>query len=336
MILRWILRIFIGLLVLIVCLLLFGAIYQLIATKLDEWRYPAPGKMADIGGYRLHINCTGNGGPTVVLDAGIGCSSLGWSLVQPEIAKFTRVCSYDRAGMGWSDTSSSSRTSKHIVQELHTLLKNAGIPGPYILVGHSFGGMNARLYANMYPNEVAGIVLVDSAHEDQSEKLPKQFTTVEFNQPLLLFLNAIGFIRLMVHLLPKNQNAKEELPLPTNVKEALATEQCVSKRIKATSAEFALMKDSCTQLRESENKLGNKPLTVITAGNQSDLKKAGSQEWVDQFVSAWCDLQKDLATKSTRGKRVVAEKSGHMIIFEQPEIIVDAVREMVEQIRQEK
>ena len=218
MILRWILRIFIGLLVLIVCLLLFGAIYQLIATKLDEWRYPAPGKMADIGGYRLHINCTGNGGPTVVLDAGIGCSSLGWSLVQPEIAKFTRVCSYDRAGMGWSDTSSSSRTSKHIVQELHTLLKNAGIPGPYILVGHSFGGMNARLYANMYPNEVAGIVLVDSAHEDQSEKLPKQFTTVEFNQPLLLFLNSIGFIRLMVHLLPKNQKAKEELPLPTKSK----------------------------------------------------------------------------------------------------------------------
>ena len=96
------------------------------------------------------------------------------------------------------------------------------------------------------------------------------------------------------------------------------------------------MKDSCTQLRESENKLGNKPLTVITAGDETDLKKAGSQEWVDQFISAWCDLQKDLATKSTRGKRVVAEKSGHMIIFEQPEIIVDAVREMVEQIRQEK
>ena len=108
MILRWILRIFIGLLVLIVCILLFGTIYQLIATKLDELRYPAPGKMVDIGGYRLHINCTGKGGPTVVLDAGIGCSSLGWSLVQPEIAKFTRVCSYDRAGMGWSDTSSLS------------------------------------------------------------------------------------------------------------------------------------------------------------------------------------------------------------------------------------
>ena len=328
-----ILRMIVGLLVLVAGLLLCGTAYQFIATKLDARAYPAAGKMIDIDGYSLHINCSGKGSPTVVLDAGMGCSSLGWSLVQPEITKFTRVCSYDRAGMGWSDTSSLPRTSEHIAQELHKLLKNAHIPAPYILVGHSSGGINVRLYANMYPDEVVGIVLVDASHEDQLQKLPEEMTNISFNQPLLLFLNAIGFIRLMTYL-PKNRSAVEELPLPADAKKVWSTENCVAKRMKTTFEEHVLFKDSCKQLKNSENRSTNKPLTVITAGKSSDLTKAGySQELVDQFTIAWDDLQKDLVAKSICGKQIVAEESGHMIVFEQPEIIVDAVREMVTDIR---
>src|SRR5437588_5210224 len=159
--------------VLVICsltlvgLLLLGLSYQALASAVDASHYPPPGKLVDIGGYRLHINCTGTGSPTVILDAGLGETSLDWSKVQPAVARFTRVCSYDRAGYGWSDTGPGPRTSQQIVQELHLLLMHAQISGPYLLVGHSLGGLNMRLYAYRYPAEVAGMVLLDSTNEHQ-------------------------------------------------------------------------------------------------------------------------------------------------------------------------
>src|SRR5690349_3053542 len=125
---------------LLVVLGLVGASYEAIAATGDARRYPAPGQLVDVGGFRLHINCVGTGSPTVVLDAGLGGSSLDWNLVQAELGRITRVCAYDRAGMGWSDPSPQPRTPGQIGRELHTLLTNAGIAGPYVLVGHSLAG----------------------------------------------------------------------------------------------------------------------------------------------------------------------------------------------------
>src|SRR4028119_2508178 len=139
-----------------------GAIYQAIVTELAERAYPPPGQMIDVGGHRLHINCAGRGGPTVVLDAGSGGSSAQWVRVQREVSGTTRVCAYDRAGMGWSEMGPDPRDAKQITGELHTLLGKAGIEGPYVLVGHSFGGMYMQTYAARYPDEVAGVGLVDS------------------------------------------------------------------------------------------------------------------------------------------------------------------------------
>lgn len=158
---KWIKRTGLVLISFLAILMLTGSAYQFISTKKDENRYPPPGKLVDVGGYRLHINSTGKEGPTVVFDAGMGCNSLDWSLVQPEVAKFARVCIYDRAGNGWSDESPLERTSQNIVNELHTLLQNSGEKGPFILVGHSFGGPNVLLFASLYPDEVAALVLVD-------------------------------------------------------------------------------------------------------------------------------------------------------------------------------
>lgn len=126
------------------------------------------GKLVDIGGYRLHIECKGKGEPPVMMDAGLAFGAYTWDLVMPGVAKFTRACSYDRAGVGDSDRGKRPRTSQQIVTELAVLLKNAKLKPPYVLVGHSFGGLNVRLYASQHPDQVAGMVLVDPSHEDQS------------------------------------------------------------------------------------------------------------------------------------------------------------------------
>src|SRR5918995_5554862 len=164
---KWMKRVSIGLTGFVLLLLLAGVVYQFLATKNDERKYPAPGEMVDVGGYSLHLNCTGEEGtPTVVMDSGLGGTVLDWQLVQPEVAKFTRVCTYDRGGMGWSERSPQPRTSQQFVEELHALLGNAGVEGPYVLVGHSLGGVNVQLFVSQYPDEVAGMVLVDSALVD--------------------------------------------------------------------------------------------------------------------------------------------------------------------------
>src|SRR5918999_4922547 len=153
-----------GLVVALLVLAVAGAIYQAIATELAERAYPPPGDMVDVGGYSLHINCVGQGSPTVVLDAALGAMSADWVLVQREVSDTTRVCAYDRAGMGWSEMGPEPRDAKQISSELHTLLTKAGIEGPYVLVGHSFGGMYMQTFAARYPEEVAGVALVDSSH----------------------------------------------------------------------------------------------------------------------------------------------------------------------------
>src|ERR687895_502303 len=159
---RWAKRALIGLCALILLAALSGAAYQWIATRHDLAANPAPGRLVDVGGHRLHIRCTGSGEPTVILENGLGGSSLvAWSLVQPEVARFTRVCSYDRAGMGYSDPGPSPRTARRIAGELAKLLARSGIAGPVVLVGASIAGFDVRVFASDHPERAAGLVLVD-------------------------------------------------------------------------------------------------------------------------------------------------------------------------------
>ena len=160
---------------------------------------PAPGQLVDVGGYKLHINCMGKGSPTVILESGQGDYSLTWAYVQPQIAKITRVCSYDRAGLGWSDPSPNPRTASKQVEELHTLLVNSAVQGPYVLVGHSRGGMLVRMYAHNYPNEVISMVLVDSLHEERFIRNPGLGNAIkdaarQFS--MLTFLSSTGIMAL--------------------------------------------------------------------------------------------------------------------------------------------
>ena len=154
-------------LVLLAVVAFAGMFYEASSVRREDSLIHPPGRLVDIGGYRLHLYCTGTGSPTVILDFGLDGSYLDWFYVQPQIADFARVCSYDRAGYGWSDSSSKPRLPSVMSEELHTLLADAGEKPPYILVGHSFGAFDVRMYAHKFPDEVAGVVLVDGSHPDE-------------------------------------------------------------------------------------------------------------------------------------------------------------------------
>jgi pimeloyl-ACP methyl ester carboxylesterase len=172
----WTRRIVLGLLVGLVLLVVAGAIYQATGARADVRAFPPPGQLVDMGGYSLHIYCTGpqdSGNPTVILETLSGGVSPLWGWVQPEIAQVTRVCSYDRAGRGWSGARIQPITLQGTVNDLHALLQKAGVPAPYVLVGHSIGGIYTRKFIADHPDEVVGLVLVDAAHPEQLDRLPQ-------------------------------------------------------------------------------------------------------------------------------------------------------------------
>jgi pimeloyl-ACP methyl ester carboxylesterase len=230
----------------------------------------------DIGGYLLKINCTGNGSPTVILEAGLGDVSIEWSRVQPEIAKFARVCSYDRAGYGSSDAGPMPRTSQQIAKELHTLLQNAREAPPYLLVGHSFGGYNVRVFNGNYPDEVTGIVLVDSTQEDQYELSSPawgKFYSSELRRQKRQAMWAPVFVDLGVarwmHGARLSGNAYLILQ---------------SKYLRARASELEAIKTSAEQARAAGN-ISDKPLIVLTGGKNFDeiLSNSLTKQDFDEF-----------------------------------------------------
>lgn len=293
-------------------------LYQKIATFIDDYTHPPQGQLYDIGGYKLHLNTTGQGTGTVICDAGLSGTSLGWSLVQAEVSKFARICSYDRAGYSWSDLSSQIRTSENIAKELYALLKKANIPGPYILVGHSFGGANVLIFADLYPEETLGVILVDSVHEDMLEEIPS--TTEPFDHPYVQwFLSFIGYKRLKG---PSQDIMQMLQPLPTKIQAAYIAQMNKTRYTEAVNQEMKSIHISLSQLNERKIPFQT-PLTVITAG-----KFANSEEG-----KKWKLLQEKLLLKSRNAKQVIAENSDHMINHYEPKVIIDAIREMIENPR---
>ena len=294
-------------------LMLVGYIYEPWAEAADAKAYPPPGQMVDVGGYRLHINCTGEGSPTVVIESGWGDSSAAWGWVQPEVAKTTRVCSYDRAGMGWSEASPQPRTAREFAKELHTLLEKANEPGPYVLVGHSLGGYTMRVYAHDYLAEVSGLVLIDAQDLPASDGAAPKPAPKPGRNSLPALMARIGVVRLLAGPLDAIKN------LPAKDKQAY-TAYAVAPRSAQTFLDEGMgMSEGGAQAR-AVTTLGALPLIVLSRGKDQDAKHTAAQA--------------DLLQLSTNSQQFFADQSGHSIHIDQPKAAVAAIVKMVELVRQ--
>jgi pimeloyl-ACP methyl ester carboxylesterase len=255
-----------------------GGAYQTVGTALDTAAYPPPGRLIDVGDYRLHLDCTGSGSPTVILEAVAGGVSPMWGWVQPAVARETRVCAYDRAGLGWSDPSGDSLDGLEVAADLQLLLNRAGEPGPYVLVGHSLGGVYSRIVADQMPDQVAGLVLIDSAHPDQYSLVPEmaaEFESFRDVQSVFPVLARLGLWRLYFDT--GGQFDLGGLP-PEARDQAMAFWS-------AAALHHSQRDENAAPRPEVETRdLGDLPLAVLTAGDSTP---------------SWVSLQDDLATLST-------------------------------------
>jgi pimeloyl-ACP methyl ester carboxylesterase len=318
-IMRWTGKALLWLVVALLVLAVVGAIYQAIATERDERAYPPPGQLVDVGGHRLHINCVGEGSPTVILESALGAMSAHWVRVQQQVAKTTRVCAYDRAGLGWSEPGPEPRDARQISSELYTLLKDADTEGPYMLVGHSYGGLYARMYAARYSEEVAGVVLVDSSHPEQFTRSPEGRAMYEQTRRLgavIPFLTRFGVIRLF-NVYPAHPD------LPPQQRAQIEAFNSSTRQLSATAEEFRATPETMAEVR-STGTLGDKPLAVISAGEQS---------------SSWLELQDELAALSSDSIHRVVEGATHeSLLYESRDAQVTsaAILEVVEIVRNDQ
>lgn len=306
--LRWLGR----LVVIVFGLVVVGAIYEPMAEAADIRAYPPLGQMVDVGGYRLHINCTGNGSPTVVIESGWGDMSAAWGWVQPEVAKTTRVCTYDRAGMGWSEVSPQPRTAREYAKELHALLAKANERGPYVLVGHSMGGFTVIVYAHDYPAEVSGLVLIDAQDLPTSDVATPQPAPKPGGTSLASLLARIGLVRLLANPLGAIQN------LPEGDKQAYTAFAVAQRGVQTFMDEGKGMSEGGAQAK-AVTSLDALPLIVLSRGKDQDAKHTAAQTGLLQL--------------STDSQQIFADHSGHRIMIEEPEAAVAAIVKMVSQVR---
>jgi pimeloyl-ACP methyl ester carboxylesterase len=343
----WKKQIAIGVGSLIALLIVAGAIFEAVMRQQAAQKYPAPGKLVDIGDRKIQLDCRGSGSPTVVLESGLdNLGSLSWakvhdSLAQPRgtgIAQTTRVCAYSRAGIMWSDPAPGDFDSKRTAQDLHAALTKAGEHTPWVMVGHSLGGPHIMTFTSLYDKEVAGLVFVDASHPDQIERFRQvignaidEEPLITRTPPLLADVGArIGIVRLM--------NLCSPIPNAPQLAEQASCAyipQTASANLQASQS-FKTTLANATHFR----KLGDRPLVVLTAMQQikpEDLKTLGlSEEQGRKFQASWRELQDDEATWSSHSRHEIVTDSSHYIQFDRPDVVIKAVREVMSESRRQQ
>ena len=304
---------------------------------------PPPGRLVSIGTHRLHLHCAGNGTPAVIFDAALGGSSLSWTFVQPAVATFTAACTYDRAGFGWSEPGPMPRTVPRLAAELHALLEAAAIPPPYVLVGHSFGGLVLRAFAARYPQQVAGFVFVDPAHPEEW-RAPSAEAQERLRRGVALCRRGVVAARFGVASLVAHLASAGALDLARGIAAAVSRrtlrrtdEEILAPVTRLPMEARAVLRWMWTQPRyfaalgsqieqvgagaaalDDRPDYGNRPLITISAATASDERRR---------------LQDALSGRSTAGRHVVAARSGHWVPFDEPDVILQAIEVVVRAVR---
>lgn len=309
--------------------------------------FPAPGRLIDVGGWKMHIYCTGvakDGAPTVILEAGAGDFSVEWSLVQPAVSKFARVCSYDRSDDGWSDWGPHPRTLHQDVYELHTLLEKAGERASFVLVGHSYGGWVVRLYASTHREDIAGLVFIEGGLDNPVRQLPngklvhnsdlvtgRPIPPVKTSNPLKISDIPPGAYAQMVEATVQmkehaNEPPRDKLPPAAQRMRAWATAQVKHYGIADNPFEADELADLAAERAKTPFLFGDLPLVVIERGIAEDMgpdNNAATEEERHRDFAA-------LAAMSHNGKLIIAEKSGHHVHLEQPQLVIAAIHGVVD------
>jgi pimeloyl-ACP methyl ester carboxylesterase len=303
----------------------------------NQRKFAPPGQMVDVGGFRLHAILQGQGTPAVILEPALGGFALQYAHIQLAASAFTRVVAYDRAGQGRSDCSPNPRTPVNLAGELSTLLGRLDLYPPYVLVGHSFGGLLARFYAGFYPQEVAGVVLIDSSHERLYDSLPdpdKMVSQAAWGVRLMKIASRLGLGKQVTKMSlgsAAKSLSKEDL-------DSFLSVASQPKHHETMLAEFSQHRFYFGSQSEVPRSLGDTPLIVITAGNSvSDQGKIGGMT-ADQVNELHHKLQKDLVKLSSQGEQLIVPGATHLSILTQPEYVaqvVDAIRRVVERVRSE-
>jgi pimeloyl-ACP methyl ester carboxylesterase len=325
---------------LVLLLIAAGWVYQRQGTVRDQRRFPPPGRMVEIGGRRVHLVEAGEGRPTVILEAGIAASCLNWTSVQARIARFTRVCSYDRSGLGWSDAPTSPRTIFRAVEDLHALLAARGIEPPFVLTGHSFGGLLVRCYASHYPERVTGLVLVDPlAASEWLNPSEAQWKTLRRGARLArrgAVLARFGLVRLPLALLsgglqfiPKlvaraassgsgesaiSRLVREVQKMPPETWPIVQAHWCQPKSFLTLASYLESLAESAKQASAGPELSYEIPVTILSASNSTAAQLAERET---------------IANHSIHGRHSIATKSGHWIHFDQPELVIEAIHDML-------
>jgi pimeloyl-ACP methyl ester carboxylesterase len=303
--------------------------------------FAPPGRLIDVGGFRLHLNCSGQGNPTVILESALGGSSLSWSLVQPPVARFGHVCSYDRAGFGWSDAGPLPRTASRIAEELRTLLDRGSVAPPFVLVGHSFGGLVMCIFARRYRRDVSGLVLVDPAHpEDWINPAPKEQIKIDRGIRLCRYgmsaarlgvarivggfasIGALGVARGLVKVVSRGGLSREDegilapiWRLPLEARRPLRRFWTLPRFYEALGSQIEFISESAREALEAlADGYGDLPLVTLSSTDPGDYR---------------IRQQEELARLSTRGRHIVASNSGHWIPLDQPEVVIGAIRDVL-------
>ena len=327
----------------IIGLAILAAAIQSLAALADRKKHPPPGRMVNLGTHSLHLHSKGEGSPVVILDAGMASTSLSWAFIQDELAKFTHVCSYDRAGLGWSEPGPKPRTTAQILAELRALLQKSGIPPPYVLVGHSFGAFTVRLFAALHPNEVAGLVFIDGLHPAEwfpaSEHQLRGLSRAVRSARRGIWLAALGVPRAVLYLariggvnlarragLLASGGASRHveslfLPvskLPRHLLAVIFSFWSLPKTYQTLADQLEVLPECARQVASATTSFGDLPLIALVASNSRPPRTMSTEE---------------VARLSSQGTLHVASDSGHWIQIDQPSLVIDAIRHMVTDAR---